>query len=47
MIDEPARVPVETKSSHLDRLQQLADLYNAGLLTPEEFEHAKSRVLDE
>lgn len=37
--------PGDTDSDMLFRLQQLAQLYEAGLLTPAEFETVKARIL--
>lgn len=38
--------PVEPPSSPLDRLQKLTELKDAQLITDEEFEHERTRILD-
>jgi hypothetical protein len=49
VIDEraPATAPAAGRGDHLDQLQKITDLRNAGTLTPEEFEAEKARILAE
>ncbi len=43
---EPAPAPVAAAPDRMDRLRELGSLHNDGILTDEEFEAEKRKVLD-
>lgn len=45
--EEPMSPPGEPEPSRLGELQQVPDLYRAEILTCDEFEREKARILDQ